>query len=91
MAITGNIPLTVEFTDNSTGDNLTYLWNFGDGNTSVDQNPVHEYAVSGEYTITLTTTNNYGTDSKTDTVNATSVGGGAPPPPNGKKKKKGAS
>ena len=54
MAITGNIPLTVEFTDNSTGDNLTYLWNFGDGNTSNLTNPNHIYSGSGNFTITLT-------------------------------------
>ena len=69
--VTGPTPLTVNFTDTSTGDNLTYLWNFGDGNTSPEQNPIHEYAVSGEYTITLTTTNNYGSNTITDIVTAT--------------------
>tara|TARA_B100000287_G_scaffold108888_1_gene101182 strand:- start:903 stop:1241 length:339 start_codon:yes stop_codon:yes gene_type:complete len=73
MAISGNIPLTVEFTNTSTGDNLTYLWDFGDGNTSTQQNPSHEYVVAGNYTVTLTTTNNYGSDVKTDTVSATSA------------------
>ena len=73
MAISGNIPLTVEFTNTSTGDSLTYLWDFGDGNTSTQQNPSHEYSVAGNYTVTLTTTNNFGSDVKTDTVSATSV------------------
>ncbi len=41
MAISGFIPLTVQFTDSSTGDNLEYLWTFGDGNTSTSQNPTH--------------------------------------------------
>jgi PKD repeat protein len=71
IGLSGFIPLTVQFTDTSTGDNLTYLWNFGDGNTSPEQNPIHEYAVSGEYTITLTTTNNYGSNTITSIVTAT--------------------
>ncbi|HJO28686.1 MAG TPA: polymorphic toxin-type HINT domain-containing protein [Candidatus Poseidoniia archaeon] len=78
MAISGFIPLTVQFTDSSTGDNLEYLWTFGDGNTSTSQNPTHEYAVAGDYTVTLRTTNNYGVDTKTDTV---SVVVEPPPPP----------
>ena len=88
MAITGNIPLTVEFSDTSTGDNLTYLWDFGDGQTSSEQNPTHEYSSAGDFTVSLTTTNNYGSDTKTNTVSATSSGGNGdtdlPPPPNGK-------
>jgi PKD repeat protein len=72
MAITGNIPLTVEFTDSSTGDNLTYLWDFGDGQTSIEQNPSHEYTVAGDYSVSLTTSNNYGSDIATNTVSATS-------------------
>ena len=88
MALTGNIPLTVEFTNTSAGDNLTYVWDFGDGQTSVEHSPVHEYSAPGEFTVTLTTTNAFGVDIKTDTVSATSPGGGGddlppPPPPGG--------
>lgn len=44
---------TVSFTDLST--NATgWLWDFGDGNTSTDQNPVHTYSPIGNYTVTLT-------------------------------------
>ena len=75
MAITGNIPLIVEFSDTSTGDNLTYIWDFGDGQTSSEQNPTHEYSSAGDFTVSLTTTNNYGSDTKTNTVSATSSGG----------------
>ena len=75
MAISGNVPLTVEFSDTSTGDNLTYLWDFGDGQKSTEQNPNHEYAASGQYRVTLTTTNNYGSDTKSDIVTATSTTG----------------
>ncbi|MCB9230712.1 MAG: PKD domain-containing protein [Bacteroidia bacterium] len=49
-------PLTVNFTDSSTGLALTYLWNFGDGNTSTAQNPSHTYNNPGLYTVTLTVT-----------------------------------
>ncbi|MFW5706360.1 MAG: PKD domain-containing protein [Bacteroidota bacterium] len=35
----------------------TYLWAFGDGNTSTDENPVHTYAEPGVYEVTLTATN----------------------------------
>lgn len=35
------------------GDDLTYTWNFGDGTTSTEENPVHVYSADGEYTVTL--------------------------------------
>jgi gliding motility-associated-like protein len=35
-----------------------WLWNFGDGNTSNQQNPTHSYADTGRYTVSLTATNN---------------------------------
>lgn len=44
--------LTVEFTDTSTGA-LSWLWDFGDGNTSTDQNPTHTYATDGTYDVKL--------------------------------------
>ena len=46
-------PSTVQFTDNSTGTIENWNWDFGDGNTSVDQNPKHEYKTSGQHTIEL--------------------------------------
>ncbi len=47
---------TRTFTDQSIGAD-TWSWNFGDGNTSTAQNPVHTYVSVGTYTITLTVTN----------------------------------
>ena len=41
--------------------NLSYLWNFGDGTTSTQQYPFHQYAVPGQYVVCLTTTNTYST------------------------------
>lgn len=40
--------------NNSTGVNLTYLWDFGDGDTSTLQNPTHVYATAGPYYLCLT-------------------------------------
>jgi len=57
---TGNTPLTVEFTDRSTGHPTVWYWNFGDGKVSSEQNPVHTYFSSGEFTVTLTASNDYG-------------------------------
>ena len=47
-------PLSVTFTDTSLGDITGWLWNFGDGNNSVEQNPVHTYQRQGNYSVSLT-------------------------------------
>ncbi|MCB0643817.1 MAG: PKD domain-containing protein, partial [Phaeodactylibacter sp.] len=47
---------TFEFTD-LTSDAVSWLWDFGDGNTSTEENPVHTYAQDGTYTVTLTVEN----------------------------------
>lgn len=44
---------TVQFTDNTPGA-ISWLWDFGDGNTSTQQNPTHTYATDSLYTVTLT-------------------------------------
>ncbi len=44
------------------GTNPTYLWDFGDGNTSTEETPTHDYAGGGTYTVTLTVTNDCGTE-----------------------------
>ena len=48
-------PLTTHFT--SAGNYTSYQWNFGDGQTSTLQNPVHTYALNGFYTVTLIVSN----------------------------------
>ncbi|MBE0639398.1 MAG: M4 family metallopeptidase [Bacteroidales bacterium] len=60
----GNSPLNVSFTNLSTNSPTSCNWNFGDGSTSTLQNPSHNYASAGYFTVTLTVTNQYGTDSE---------------------------
>ena len=50
----GIFPLTVTFTNQSTGSYDSLLWNFGDGMSSSAVNPSHLYTASGLYTVTLT-------------------------------------
>ena len=52
----GCAPFTVFFPNNSvtTGMNTTYLWDFGDGQQSAQQTPIHTYTQPGVYTVTLT-------------------------------------
>jgi PKD repeat protein len=47
----------VSFSDLSTGIIDSWLWDFGDGFTSTDQNPFHTYEDDGNYTVTLTVSN----------------------------------
>ena len=58
---------TIQFTDTSTNAN-TYFWDFGDGNTSTEKNPIHTYQDDGEYVVTHTVTNDFGEASIEQTV-----------------------
>ncbi len=63
-------PFTVQFTA-QTDNGVQFLWNFGDGNTSTEANPTHTYTSSGNYSVTLTVTNENGcsnTITKTDEI-----------------------
>lgn len=59
---------TWQFTDVSTGTPDSWLWNFGDGQTSILQNPSHTYLTNGNYTVTLIVTNECGTDTFTTAI-----------------------
>lgn len=61
----GSMPLTVRFTDQSTGSPVSWRWAFGDGNSSTDKNPVHTYNKSGQYTVSLTVSNASGSNTLT--------------------------
>ncbi len=57
--------------ESSNGD--TYSWNFGDNNTSSQENPVHTYSEDGQYTVVLIVTNACGQDVQEFTVNVVSA------------------
>ncbi|MCD6455852.1 MAG: PKD domain-containing protein, partial [Methanophagales archaeon] len=69
---------TVQFTDESTDPDgvVAWCWDFGDGYRSSEQNPVHTYATSGTYSVTLIAMDNYGAaEIKTKQVEITVVEG----------------
>lgn len=63
----GGVPLTVQFTDTSTGSPTSWSWTFGDGGTSTAQNPSHTYTAVGTYAVSMTATNAQGSDTATKT------------------------
>jgi PKD repeat protein len=76
--VSGTAPVTVAFTNATTGSVTTWAWNFGDGTTSNVQSPTHVYSTPGSYTVVLTATGGGGSASKTA---ATAISVGAPTPP----------
>ena len=56
---TGLAPLDISFTDLSTGNTNAWLWDFGDGTTSTERNPVHTYTAPGYFSVSLTVSLNY--------------------------------
>ncbi len=58
----GCVPLTVNFSDSSRSKEpiTAYKWRFGDGDTSIVQNPTHTYVAVGEYKVTVDVTNSAG-------------------------------
>ncbi|MBF0451317.1 MAG: tandem-95 repeat protein [Candidatus Magnetomorum sp.] len=73
--VEGIVPHDVQFTDTSIGKISSWLWEFGDGYISREENPLHIYSKSGEYTVILTVTGPYGTRSKekTDYINVSAA------------------
>jgi len=61
-ATCGQAPLTVNFSDLSTNAPTSWSWNFGNGQTSTQQNPSFTYTLPGTYTVTLSSANIAGTD-----------------------------
>ena len=76
----GAAPLTVRFTDCSAGCPASHAWEFGDGGSSTEQNPVHVYNTAGTYTVTLTVENAGGNDTcrRADYITVTEPAGPAP-------------
>jgi PKD repeat protein len=61
----GTAPLSVQFTDLSSGGPTSWLWTFGDGTTSTLRSPSKTYATAGTYTVSLRATNSLGSDTYT--------------------------
>jgi PKD repeat protein len=76
--VSGTVPLTVNFTDTSTNSPTSWLWDFkNDGTaTSTVRNPSYTYTQSGTYTVKLTATNQYGSNTvvKTNYITVNAVG-----------------
>ena len=65
--------LDATFTNTSIGA-TSYLWDFGDGNVSTDASPSYLYATSGTYTVTLTATNDGGSDDISEDITVSGFG-----------------
>jgi autotransporter-associated beta strand protein len=76
----GTAPLTVAFTDASSGDISSRLWKFGDDSSASVINPTHTYLRAGQYSVTLIVTGPGGSDSlkKKDSVSALKDTGASP-------------
>jgi gliding motility-associated-like protein len=53
-------PLTIDYTSLSTGNIISWFWNFGDGSYSTQENPQHIYETTGNYSVSLEVTTNSG-------------------------------
>lgn len=68
--------VSIHFQDSSYSTPHQWFWDFGDGATSMVQNPSHTYAANGNYTVRLIVSNNMGNDTAFQQITIT-----APPPP----------
>jgi PGF-pre-PGF domain-containing protein len=66
--IEGENPLTVQFNDTSTGNVISWLWDFGDETSSIEQNSTHTYFSAGTYNVNLTVRNADGITSITTKI-----------------------
>ncbi|MCF8372579.1 MAG: T9SS type A sorting domain-containing protein [Bacteroidales bacterium] len=65
--------LEVSFTNLSENETTGYLWDFGDGTNSTDENPVHTYTLNGSYDVTLFVGNECGNDSAMRTLDVVGI------------------
>jgi hypothetical protein len=61
----GTAPLTVHFSDASSGSPTAWKWQFGDGTSAAGPHPAHVYTAAGNYTVSLSATNAAGTTTVT--------------------------
>jgi PKD repeat protein len=76
----GKAPFIVKFHDLSAGNPTSWLWEFGDGSTSSEQNPTHLYPFEGSYDVRLSVSNQFGTDTIFKTGTTSQRGNAAPVP-----------
>ena len=60
----GKSPLSVQFEDKSQGFPTQWFWNFGDNTASYEQNPLHVYSGTGNYTVSLKVSSDEGASEK---------------------------
>jgi PKD repeat protein len=60
--ITYQTGTAIQFADKSSGDIISYSWDFGDGSISAEKNPKHAYNTRGSYAVTLTVSNDVSCD-----------------------------
>ncbi len=84
-SLSGSAPLSVQFTDKSTGTVNSWSWDFGDGGTSGERNPIRIYEVPGTYGVELTVSGPGGssTEAKTDYIRVLEDNGISLSVPNG--------
>lgn len=70
----GETPLTVQFTDESTGTPTSRFWDFGDGKSSTSPSPSHTYTEPGTYSVSLLVGDGIGTSTKTKVDYITAIG-----------------
>jgi PKD repeat protein len=70
---TPSVGETVTFTDRSSGSPTTWIWSFGDGQTSTAQNPVHSYGASGTYTVSLYAANSANSSTALKSISVASL------------------
>ncbi len=63
---------TVTFTNTSTNA-TSYSWDFGDGESSIEANPIHTYSDDGQYTVILTATNDCGSETTEQIITTSSA------------------
>lgn len=65
---TGVAPLTINFIDSSTNSPTSWLWSFGNGDMSNLQNPSYTFTTGGNFTVSLTASNTYGSTTSTRNI-----------------------